>query len=458
MKTLLLVLLLSSTALAQRGAAGTRAAAPTKGAAGTRAVVATQFYNRCSSADTTCATVLQVQPYADGGVVTGANECTGAAVTGDYNEPVPLTRATSGSYCSRSDGGLQWLDAGQPAASGGAIRVRPAITNYRTQSETLGSWGLDNVTVTSDAVTAPNGTATADVMRDNAVNGFHDVYHFIAAAATNRVVSTYAKAGEKTWIGLDHTAGATAADTAFFDLTNCVVGTKGANVSTSAATAVGDGWCRVQAYRTSSTNYTAIYAANSDGVFSYIGDGGSVSIWGGQSETGVPTASDYCGPVEATAVTCDAETCPVANPLLSLNPSAWCIGAKVTPPSAWANLASGQGIGNIGATAAANNSASLSMQTTTGKPLFVVYDTSGGTKQMLVDSAITAAAHTVYGCVNSGTLTIWVDDAKPAQTGSGAGTGIITTQPTSAAIGSLGSANQFGGAVSNFKILRRGTP
>lgn len=78
-------------------------------------------------------------------------------------------------------------------------------SNLLLQSEDLShaSWNAhDGVTITPNATTAPNGTATADKVAEDASTGFHRAGQSFAAASfkyhTQYVVSTYAKAVENT--------------------------------------------------------------------------------------------------------------------------------------------------------------------------------------------------------------------------------------------------------------------
>jgi hypothetical protein len=104
------------------------------------------------------------------------------------------------------------------------------------------------------------------------------------------------------------------------------------------------------------------------------------------------------------------------------------------------------------------NIVALSVDTTSGKPKLVVYDATGATKQVLADSAISAAAHNILGCSNAGTLTLWVDGVQVAGTQSGDGTGTVAIQQSNVYLGSLAETNQCQGWLYNVQLLNRGTP
>lgn len=143
--------------------------------------------------------------------------------------------------------------------------------------------------------------------------------------------------------------------------------------------------------------------------------------------------------------------------------AAWCVGADYKPYAAFASLPSEQGLLQIGLPSSSTNIIQFSIDTTSGKPKLVVYDSTGATKQVLADSAISAARHRLFGCSNSGTLTLWVDGVLVAGTSSGTGTGTVAIQQSTVYLGSLaladgGATNQAQGWLSNVVLIPQGTP
>lgn len=179
--------------------------------------------------------------------------------------------------------------------------VYPMVTdNYNllsyTEDFTNAYWLKQNATVTTNSITAPNGTLTADTLIDNTTSGFHFISNPAVSLGQNgnNTVSIYAKANTLNWLCAYVYDGTTAFFT-YFNLSN---GTVGTNASGNTATIVdaGNGWYRCSVSR----NYNATAAnancgfmtANADNVNSYAGTGKSLYIWGAQFETG-STATTY---------------------------------------------------------------------------------------------------------------------------------------------------------------------
>jgi hypothetical protein len=181
--------------------------------------------------------------------------------------------------------------------SNGLIQYAPH--NLLTYSEQFdnAAWTKTNATVSVNVTTAPDGTTTADKLVENTVNAAHGVNIDVTASPTTKyTVSSYIKAGERTWarialidnLGID-------GGRAWFDLVNGVVGNvdvqgAGSNI-TASIVAVGNGWYRCsvsgQMNNSKTTLTSQIRLARSNGDISYIGDGVSgIYIWGAQLNEG----------------------------------------------------------------------------------------------------------------------------------------------------------------------------
>lgn len=208
-------------------------------------------------------------------------------------------------------------------------------TNLLTQSQTFdnAAWIKSNIAVTGgsvDAVTAPDGTLTAD----NALETGATVNHYIGrdtgspgTATTIRTFSVYAKGG----LGRDHVAvcAGNAAGGPYYtvtvnlntgavtqsDLVN--TGTWFTTTPTNSVTSVGNGWYRItitsrltQYYLISPSNTATPASGSGWGLGTYASDvAKGVSLWGGQLEFG-STASPYLATTTATATATNTTVAP----------------------------------------------------------------------------------------------------------------------------------------------------
>jgi hypothetical protein len=169
--------------------------------------------------------------------------------------------------------------------------------NQLLQSQTAGvsPWALTAVTVTSDVIAAPDGTLTADKLVEDATTTSPHRQNQTVTVIQGEVYcySVCLKAAERTWIFLQTSVAAVA--TAFFDLSNGVVGTTGgANFVSAAITSLGNGWYRCQLVLTAATSTSMpcfVQLASSSSINSYDGVvGNGLYVWGAQLNRGtVPT-------------------------------------------------------------------------------------------------------------------------------------------------------------------------
>jgi hypothetical protein len=202
------------------------------------------------------------------------------------------TAAGTGSYAAKADGSLQFF---------------PSYTNLENYSEQFdnAAWSKQAATITANAVTAPNGTLTADKLEETATTNIHWAYQDPAATAnTTYTFSAYLKSAERTKarMALINSDGTNVSET-IVDLTAGSIVSVTGSASISAA---GSGWWRVTL--TGTLNGTATRArtylqtALADNSFNYAGTAGSgIYIWGAQLELG-STAFTYI-PTTTAAVT-----------------------------------------------------------------------------------------------------------------------------------------------------------
>jgi hypothetical protein len=166
--------------------------------------------------------------------------------------------------------------------------------NLLLRSDELGngSWsGLTGATITSNAETAPDGTTTADILREDGSVGFHFTNQLLAisSAAGDYSLAVAIKAKNRTWasLQLQEATGSTAVS-AYFNLSSGAVGTTavGANWSAmrTSVVALGNSWyeLRITARKTNAATsvYAYIAAATSDGTNSWAGGTtDSIAMW-----------------------------------------------------------------------------------------------------------------------------------------------------------------------------------
>ena len=191
------------------------------------------------------------------------------------------TRASSATFTNRrlkKNGGYEYFLDNDYVGS---------VTNLATYSEdfTNSDWTKNSVTVTGNALIAPDGTLTADKLLDSATLTGHYVEQSLAVSASAKIVHTvYAKKAERDFLALyDNSAG----KGQYFNLSAGVIGgiLSGAPDEVSMSYE-GNGWykCSIAVTVPASTSTPRAYTVKADGAFSYTGDGVSgIYIFGYQS-------------------------------------------------------------------------------------------------------------------------------------------------------------------------------
>ena len=175
----------------------------------------------------------------------------------------------------------------------GSATARRNILAYSEQLDNA-YWNVNAGTVTANAETAPNTTATADNLIENTANAGHYLGRNIAwVSGTTYTLSVYVKrpAGSvrNVRISLPAAQFGGVASSAFFDTsTGAVLSTEGGVSTTTEALA--NGWFRFsvsKAATASATDDFRFFLVLGTSNSNYLGDGTSgLSFWGAQLEVG----------------------------------------------------------------------------------------------------------------------------------------------------------------------------
>ena len=175
-----------------------------------------------------------------------------------------------------------------------AIAPKTGRRNLLTYTEQFdnAAWVKDRVTVSANAIVAPDGSITADKVIDTAVtsNSFR-IYNSITLSSIGYTQTFYAKAAELSWcyIRIGN------ALRAFFNLATGVIGSVDTGM-TASIQSVGNGWYRITATiatATAGAGFGLIGLSTGNNVEVYTSTGGNgIYVWGAQLETG-STATAY---------------------------------------------------------------------------------------------------------------------------------------------------------------------
>jgi hypothetical protein len=172
--------------------------------------------------------------------------------------------------------------------SAGLIELVPY--NLLTYSEQLSNWtNINNVTVTENVETAPNGTLTASRINETAVTNVHRLFLNPTVSANKHTYSVYLKAGTRNWAFL-RLDGLFTEQRTWFDIQNGTIGTTNGDHIASIEN-VGNGWYRCSVSIAGTTYDTTPLAilglADANGVISYAGDVNKyIYAWGAQLVAG----------------------------------------------------------------------------------------------------------------------------------------------------------------------------
>jgi hypothetical protein len=189
---------------------------------------------------------------------------------------------------------LEYDASGNPLG----LLIEEARSNLVPYSDLSSGWNWVNTTDIGGAATAPDGTQTATLMRENTAGTAHITLPAVVSASTSTTASIFAKAGGRRYLQL--TDSTNQPNWAMFDLEQGVVTEQKASGITATIEPYGNGWYRCKAALTlpasgSTTNFVwgSSILATTNGLRNvYQGDGTSgIYLWGAQVETGAfPTS------------------------------------------------------------------------------------------------------------------------------------------------------------------------
>jgi hypothetical protein len=182
------------------------------------------------------------------------------------------------------------------------LLLEPQRQNLVTFSESFdnAAWTKEQVTITANATTSPDGTINADKVIANATAGDKYVVQiFTVGIGDAFTTSAYFKSSEYTYAFIRF-GGLVSNPYVIYNLaTQSVVTTSG--LTSSSITSVGNGWYRITATVTSTTTTIAPvlmvipstgYTLGADNIPEFTGNGTSGGfIWGGQLEAGAYATS-----------------------------------------------------------------------------------------------------------------------------------------------------------------------
>jgi hypothetical protein len=202
--------------------------------------------------------------------------------------------------------------------------VHAAVANNCIESEAIDGWSMSLATVTADAHIAPDGTKTADTIKeDGTVASTHYVWQpSVATTVAQYTASGFFKALNRDWVYLWY-SGSAKNPTAYLNAATCTVGATSAAVD-STETSLSGTWCRFKmtwTHNAAESKQFYIFIAEADGDTNF--DGGtqdSVAVWGVQvALTGNNINFPYC-PTDTSTQTCGAAS---SNYIAAANLTGW---------------------------------------------------------------------------------------------------------------------------------------
>ena len=212
---------------------------------------------------------------------------------------ITFTRSSTGTYLD-SDGLIKTAPSGvarfEYDNSGNALGllVEESRTNSLTYSAEFDNagWTKERTTVTSNAISAPDGTNTADLLIEDTGTGTHSCKQTESlTSGTSYVLSAHVKANSLDHFFLDIYDTSFTTKAATFDLTAVSSADATGSPTSHSIVDIGGGWYRVSMVFTapSTSSHTIEIRLSKDGNWanrSYTGTSESLYVWGAQLEEG----------------------------------------------------------------------------------------------------------------------------------------------------------------------------
>jgi hypothetical protein len=179
------------------------------------------------------------------------------------------------------------------------LLVEEQRTNLITYSEQFdnAAWTKEDLTVTANAATAPDGTVTADLILPNTSSADHSIFEY-KGGSSSQTFSVYAKAGGYNYIFVGYNNNS-ASEGVFFDLSAGTVSQNTSGLVASISNA-GNGWYRCSVTKASGFEYAMLCTSANGTSLIHAGNGSSgLYLWGAQLEAG-SFATSYIPTVAAT--------------------------------------------------------------------------------------------------------------------------------------------------------------
>ena len=217
--------------------------------------------------------------------------------------PFEFTRASTATRVNRQ-GLVEVVPSGKPRIdfldnTKGHLLLEPSRTNRFIRSEEFdnSTWIKTRTTIQANEVIAPDGTLTADELREDTQSGAHYFYDIDFNSDAETTFSIFAKyKGNGRGIALSW-----ASATTYFDLENGVI--ENSTNDSAEMIAYPNGWYRCIITDDPTSQQDPVFYIYKDvGDITYQGDGNSgIYIWGAQAEFS-PYATSYI-PTGSTTVT-----------------------------------------------------------------------------------------------------------------------------------------------------------
>jgi hypothetical protein len=219
-----------------------------------------------------------------------------------------FTRASE-AYYTNSDGTLTKFNSGELRRGDQGVLIEGARTNLLLYSQEFdnAAWAKLNTTVTADAIAAPDGTTTADLIVPNATSGAHFINNAPVGSAAAHTVTLFCKAGGYSRVAIREQTATGNEAVYVLSGSGSVLTTTGSPVAE--ITSLLDGWYRIRFGMTlsgaSSFRFYVLdnaYVSGNLNSYSWTGDGTSgIYLWGAQLEA-ASFPSSYI-PTEGSTVT-----------------------------------------------------------------------------------------------------------------------------------------------------------